>query len=315
MTNEKTLQVSNPFIGPGGDMDQRKTMAMVEVEGQRAVAETQAAMTIAKHFPRDQIAAMDRIINSCTRKTLAEGAIYEYPKGGTNITGPSIRLAEVLAQNWGNIDFGIKEIAQRDGESTVMSYAHDLETNTRQTKIFHVRHYRHTKSGGYQLTDPRDIYELVANQGARRLRACILGIIPGDVVEAAKDQCELTLKTNFPVTPERLSSLVKEFEKYAISKAMIEKRIQRRVDAITPALMVQLGKIYNSIKDGMSSAGDWFEVQARGVAENANKVPLDIDDDTKTPSADPGNSPEAASNVEQDPVDQSTTLDDEDAPY
>jgi hypothetical protein len=41
---------------------------------------------------------------------------------------------------------------------------------------------------------------------------------------------------------------------------MIEKRIQRRLDAMTPALMVQLGKVYNSLKDGMSTIADWFEV-------------------------------------------------------
>ena len=39
---------------------------------------------------------------------------------------------------------------------------------------------------------------------------------------------------------------------------MIEKRIQRRLEAMTPALMVQLGKVYNSLKDGMSVVSDWF---------------------------------------------------------
>ncbi len=71
-------------------------------------------------------------------------------------------------------------------QSTVEAFAWDVEeANTRQTKVFQVRHWRHTKQGGYKLTDPRDIYELVANNGARRLRACILGVIPGDVIDAA----------------------------------------------------------------------------------------------------------------------------------
>ena len=36
---------------------------------------------------------MDRILNACTRQTLAESAVYAYNKGGNQITGPSIRLA------------------------------------------------------------------------------------------------------------------------------------------------------------------------------------------------------------------------------
>jgi hypothetical protein len=131
--------------------------------------------------------------------------------------------------------------------------------NTRQVRTFQVKHERHSRQGIKKLSDPRDIYELAANQGARRVRACILGVIPGDVVEAAIQQCEATLKTKADVTPERIASLLEKFSEYQVTKEQIEKRIQRRVDAITPAQMVALGKIYNSLKDGMSAAGDWFE--------------------------------------------------------
>ena len=130
----------------------------------RQAQEVQAAMVVAKRFPRDEIEANNRILNACKRKSLAERAIYEYPRGGENVTGPSIRLAEVMAQNWGNLDFGITELEQKNGESTVMAYCWDLETNTRQTKIFTVPHIRYTKKGSVALTDPRDIYEMVANQ-------------------------------------------------------------------------------------------------------------------------------------------------------
>lgn len=236
-----------------------KTDALVEVEQQRAIAETQSAMIIAKKFRRNQIEALDRIKNACSRPKLAESALYQYSRGGTDITGPSIRLAEAIAQNWGNLQFGIRELEQRDGWSTVEAYAWDLETNVREVKQFQVKHERSTKKGRYAIEDSRDIYELTANQGARRLRACILGIIPGDVVEEAVAQCEATMKTRVEVTPEKIASLVAKFGEYKVTKTQIEKRIQRRIDAITPALMVSLGKIYNSLKDGMSTAIDWFE--------------------------------------------------------
>lgn len=226
---------------------------------QREVAEVQAAMVIAKKFPRNQAEAMDRILTACTREGLAHASLYQYARGGNDITGPSIRLAEVLAREWGNIVCGVTELIRYAGVSECLAYAWDLETNFRDEKRFQVKHWRDTKAGGYQIKEERDIYELIANMGARRKRACLLAVIPGDVQDAAVNQCELTLKTKVVVTPERVESLIKKFAEYDVTKAMLEKRIQRRVDTITPALMVNLSKIYNSLEAGMSTAGDWFE--------------------------------------------------------
>lgn len=240
----------------------QQNTAMVEVEQQRAISEVQGAIVLAKKFPRNQIECMDRINIACQRPGLAEQSLYSYSRGGTEITGPSIRLAEAIAQNWSNLQFGIKELEQRNGESTVESFCWDMETNVRQVKTFQVKHERHTKKGNYKLEDPRDIYELTANQGARRLRACILGIIPGDVIDAAVTQCEETLKAKADTSPEALKKLVEAFSNYHVTKEQIEKRIQRHLDTITAAQLVQLRKVYNSIKDGMSSPADWFEVLA-----------------------------------------------------
>lgn len=257
----RDLAPSNPFAVAARPLSAN---AAADTDQTRAIAETQAAMVIAKRFPRDQIAAMDRILQAFTRPTLAESAMYSYSRGGTDITGPSIRAAETLAQCWGNIQFGVRELEQRNGESTVEAFAWDIETNARQVKVFQVPHLRYTKKGSYKLEDPRDVYELVANQGARRLRACILGIIPGDVTEQAMRQCETTLRTKIEVTPDLIKSLLAKFAEHGVMQAQIEKRIQRHMDAITPALVVQLGKIYNSLKDGMSTPSEWFETDVDG---------------------------------------------------
>jgi len=238
------------------------SQALVEVEQQRALAEVQGAIVLAKKFPRNQIEALDRITLACQRPGLAEQALYSYSRGGTEITGPSIRLAEAIAQNWQNLQFGVKELEQRNGESTVEAFCWDVETNVRQVKSFQVKHERHTKKGSYRLEDPRDIYEAIANQGARRLRACILGIIPGDVIDQAVSECEKTLKAKADTSPEALKKLLEAFDVFHITKEQIEKRIQRRLDTITPAQLIQLRKIYNSLKDGMSGPSDWFEVVA-----------------------------------------------------
>jgi DNA-binding FadR family transcriptional regulator len=266
----------NPFPTSGNNalaVKPQQANALMEVEQQRAIAEVQSAIILAKRFPRNQIEAMDRILVACQRPTLAEQALYSYSRGGSDITGPSIRLAEAIAQSWGNLQFGIRELSQANGESTVEAYAWDVETNTRQVKIFQVPHVRFTKSNGRKtLEDPRDIYEAIANQGARRLRACILGIIPGDVVEAAVSQSEQTLKAKADTSPEALKKLVDAFESYKVSKEQIEKKIQRHLDAITPAQIVSLRKIYNSLKDGMSGPADWFEVDTDAEPAKTSNV-------------------------------------------
>lgn len=252
------VAVANPF---GKSVSTASDNALANSEAERAIQEVQASMIIAKRFPRNTVEAMDRIMNACTRETLAQGALYSYPRGNQEITGPSIRLAEALAQEWGNIQFGIRELSAENGVSTVEAFAWDVQTNTRQVKTFQVPHVRYTRQGSKTLSDPRDVYELVANQGARRLRACILGVIPGDVTEAAVKQCELTQQNSVDVTPETIKKLITFFaDTYGISQQLIEQRIGKRAEAINASQMLQLRKIAQSLKDGMSKPSDWFDV-------------------------------------------------------
>lgn len=249
----------NPFDDGHTSAPAMTTTVTQATESNRAVAEVQAALFIARTNPRDQKRAMDRILNACCRPSLAESAIYAYARGGSSITGPSIRLAEAVAQQWGNMQFGIRELSNQGGKSEVQAFAWDVETNTRREITFTVPHIRHTKKGSYKLEDPRDIYELVANQGARRLRACILAVVPGDVVEAAVNQCQITLQSHTDVTAEGIKKLIEAFEPLSVTKAQIEKFCQCRAEAIKPAQIVRLRSIYTSLRDGMSSPSDWFE--------------------------------------------------------
>jgi hypothetical protein len=252
--------IDNPFQTQVQTIPQN---AIANAESDRAIQEVQAAMVIAKKFPRNSMEAMERITNACTRPSLAAGALYSYPRGGQEITGPSIRLAEAMAQEWGNIQFGIRELSSSNGSSTVEAFAWDMETNTRQVKVFQVGHTRYSRNkGNVQLTDPRDIYEMVANQGARRLRACILGVIPGDVTETAVRQCEVTQASTIEVTPESIKAMLDYFaNSFGVSKELVEKRIGKRADAINAPQMLNLKKIVQSLKDGMSKPSDWFDIE------------------------------------------------------
>lgn len=271
MTNITTL---NPFGNPASVTTPGSYAAQTS-ESARSIAEVQAALMIARMNPRDQRASMDRILNACTRQTLAESAVYAYNKGGNQITGPSIRLAEAIAQQWGNIQFGIRELSSSNGKSEVQAYAWDIETNTRREITFTAHHINYTTSSWKTLYSARDIYETVASQASRRLRACILAVIPSDVVEAAMEQCQVTLRQNVDVSPEGIKKVIDAFEKFGVTKKQIEKYCQCRSEAINAAQVVRLRNVYASLRDGMSTPADWFEPieePAANAVESASKT-------------------------------------------
>ena len=262
----------------------------VSVEESRAMAEVKAQVFMARQFPRDVVKATDRILLECDRLKLAEKAIYSFPRGTSTVAGPSIRLAEAIKRAWGNMMSGLVEVERNEKESAMLAYAWDLETNTMRRVEFKVPHTRDTKQGKKTLTDDRDVYEMTANQGARRERACILGLIPGDVVEAAVKRCEKTLVAKVGDLATVIPKMVTKFAAIGVSKAMIEKRIGHRIEATQPAEVVQLGNIFTSIEDGMAVVKDFFEPEGEAKApEDVVKTAVGAGTATK-PST--GDSPE-----------------------
>lgn len=69
------------------------------------------------------------------------------------------------------------------------------------------------------------------------------------------------------MTAEGLQNLVEGFARFGVSKVQIEKRIQRRIDAIQPAQVISLRNIWKSIRDGMSAPDEWFEPEATAQPE------------------------------------------------
>lgn len=233
----------------------------VAIEEQRAIAEAQGKLIVAKRFPRDEFAAFEKVMNSCKRRSLAEASTYAFPRAGQTVSGPSIRLAEELARAWGNIDYGIRELSQKHGESEMEAYCWDLETNVFSSQKFTVKHERHTRNGVSALVDPRDIYELTANQAARRLRARILAVLPPDLVEKALEECGKTLAgTNDEPIGERVKKMLAAFARMGVTSKHIEGRLRKPLTEILPDEIAELVQIHNSLRDNMSRASDWFNV-------------------------------------------------------
>jgi hypothetical protein len=254
-------------LGAEVNMSDMIPMPMAENVGavqtaSREIAEMQTRYLMAQRFPRNERTAFDKICNAFQRPGLAERAQYQFAKGGTDIAGPSIHAAEAMAVAWGNMGHGWRELSRHGGEdpySEVEAYAVDFESRAVSSIQFVVRHIRDTSKGQKRLRDERDVYELCANQAQRRKRACILALLPQDVKDKAMAQAEETLNTSADTSEKAQKAILEHFAVFNVTKGMIEKRIQRRIDSITPAQVVSLRRIHNSLRDGMSSPEEWFE--------------------------------------------------------
>lgn len=227
----------------------------------KELSELKGKMYLARQFPRDPNYALDNVLRECQRKELAEVAQYEFPRGDSVVKGPSIRLVEVLARHWGNITSGITEVDTTGDTTTIKCFAWDLETNASDEKTFSVKHERSTKKGSYKLTDERDIYEAVANKGARRKRACLLAVMPGWYVDAALAECDKTLADSLTADQtmeEVINNLVSAFGAFGISPDQISEKLSKPIDKLSKNDVVKLRHLYSAIKDGFVKAADAF---------------------------------------------------------
>lgn len=249
--------------------------AIAAIEQHKQTSNIQAALALAASRPRNENQAFARIMESCKRPTFAKEAMYAYPRGKELVTGASIRMAEMLSRCWGNIHTESNEVARYEDHSDVIVFAWDLETNYQDCKSFVVPHVIDTKFGPKKPRDTRDIDELILNKAARRKRACILSVIPGDVVDAAIEQCEKTLAsgTGGPLI-DRIRQMVVSFAEIGVNQDALEKRLNHKIDVTIEAEMVTLQKIFRSLRDGMGKREDFFDIEAKekGNASNINEA-------------------------------------------
>lgn len=238
------------------------TSQATAVEQSRAVAEVQAMVVVAQQCPRSISKAVDAMRESCRQPALAERAFYRYPRGGQQITGPSVHLARELARCFGNVTYGIAELRRDEeaGESEMQAFAWDLETNTRSTQIFIVPHKRDKRDGVERLVDMRDIYETTANNGARRLREAIFTVLPPWFVEEAKELCAQTLSDGGgkPLAT-RIADSVKAFdESFGVTADQLEQKIGRAKDDWTDHDIATLTVTFKSLRRGEVTVEEEF---------------------------------------------------------
>lgn len=256
----------------GAEIEHEESTVIAEREA-GAIEKIRAALVIARQFPRDEIRAWSRLERSCQRLRFAESATYTYQRGGQPVTGASIRMAEAAARALGNIHYGWDVLDTGHDWTSVEAWAHDLESNSRASRTFRVRHYRDTRSGPKLLTAERDIYEMIASYAQRRVRACILQVVPRDFVEDALDACSAAIQRGDDTPIEvRVRRMVSRFGALSISPEMLATRQGRPVAQFAASDLSDLLGVYNAIKNGEGAIDDYFAAAQGEPSEAAKKL-------------------------------------------
>lgn len=242
------------------------------------MAEIQGAIILAKQFPRSYEKCWGELMEACKRETLAKEARYSYPRGGTNVTGPSVHLARVEAQCYGNIRFGLDIVRMDEDTITIRGWAWDIEKNIKVTADDHFKKliYRKKDGGVWIKPDERDLRELVNRRGAILKRNCILEILPRDFTEDAVAQCKATLKSGIKDPKGEAKRMILKFQDFNVSVEMLNGYIGN--ESWDADDIIRLTEVYTALKDGAAKREDYFGSSLAPEKSKGNGNGLSTDD-------------------------------------
>ncbi|GGS81737.1 hypothetical protein [Streptomyces griseoviridis] len=242
------------------------------VEQSRAVAEVQAAVVVARQFPRNEAIAVQKMRTGFAQHSLAVRSFFRFRRGSSQVSGETIQFAKELARCWTNIHYGVHELRRDDaaGESEMQAWAWDLETNERASTTFIVPHSRWASGSATRLEDPRDVYENNSNNGARRLREMIFSVLPDWFREQAKEIATNTVERGQGDKPlaQRIADCIAHFEGLGVTVEQLEEnRSGRPSGKWTNLDLGQLSIISESIRRGEVTIEEEFPPQRVTAAE------------------------------------------------
>lgn len=266
-------QGSSPMFGRNG-LGAAVNQGAVAIEQERAIAEAQGQLMLAKRFPRDENAAFAKLMIACKEVTMAEVAFYSLPRGKQTVTGPSIRLAEEIARVYGNFQYGHRELSRDHEKSEIEVFAWDMENNNRSIRQITVFHVMDTKEGPRKLRDQKDIDDKIANVASKQVRGRILALVPKWLSEAAIAECRKTLETGGGETIQsRVRKMTQVFAKYGVTNSHLEAYMGHSLDNVTSDELTDLTGIFNAIKDGRAISEFFGNAEAiEGSKETAQAL-------------------------------------------
>jgi hypothetical protein len=240
---------------------------------QQDKAQIDTQIATAKAYPRDiKKAVQDSIATVTLDSETASTCSYALPRGGKTVTGPSVHLALILAQNWGNLRIEAK-ISSIDNKSiTSQAVCFDLEKNI-AIKV-EVKRSIMTKNG--RMND--DMITVTGNAAnSISLRNAILKVIPKAVVDkvskSAKELITGDISDETKFIKKRASVLDGFKNSYGVTEQEVLDLLGKPSTAnITGDDIVTLIGYAQSIKDGDSTADLIFRAKKVDEKKKEEKV-------------------------------------------
>jgi len=272
-----------------------------EAQGSLAVslarAEVDQQIATARAMPRSITRAVKNITTLATLdEQSAEECIYALPRGGKPIKGPSVRLAEIIASQWGNCRVGARVVHVDRFEKFVEAEGvfHDLETNTATTA--RVRR-RISDKNGRVFND--DMIVVTGNAAcAIAKRNAVLGGVPKAVWRKAYEEVEAVILGDVKTLAERRARALGAFGGFGVTPEQIFAALGvAGEDDIDLQRLGTLTAMRAGLKNGECTVEEMFpKPDAKGAAPKGLSAKLDA---LATPAAnDPPHDPETGEIVE-----------------
>lgn len=248
----------------------------------------QTAYVMAYQKPRDVDQARVKILKACKRPMFAERVEYSKPVGGSRITGPSVRFAELALREWGNVLSDIYVVYEDDDIRRSKVIITDLETNTTFTKEVSVtktverrnakdREIIGERRNSYgniiyivKATD-EELHNKEAALISKALRNEGLRLIPSDIIDEAIFVARETLQNFDAKDPDFAKKRIADsFASIGISPSELKRYLGVPLDAISPAQLQELRGIYQAISAGDSKWSDYISNKPESTASEAS---------------------------------------------
>ncbi len=239
----------------------------------KATIDTQ--ISTAKAYPRQLKRVIDNCIAIVTLDTeTASTCTYSVPRSGKTVTGPTVHLAKILAQQFGNIRIEAKVISIEQKHITSQAIAFDLENNL-AIKV-EVKRSIMGKNGRFN-DDMITVTGNAANSIA--LRNAVLSIIPKAIVDKVYNEAKRTItgdlsdKTKLISKRKQVIDALKDT--YSVSEEEILSSIGKAsIDHVTIDDIVVLIGIGTAIKDGDTTVEQAFRKTKTSALKETKVQPI-----------------------------------------
>ena len=222
-------------------------------------------ISTANAYPRSITKFLDNALTLCTYdEETAQACIYSLPRGGKNIEGPSVRLAEIVASSWKHLRVQTRVIGLDDQFVTVEGVCWDLENNVAiSTQV----RRRITDRNGKRLNDDMIVVTTNAASAIAR-RNAIFAVIPNAYTQKLYQAARKCALGDIKTLATRRGQALEWFNKRGVSTERILASLELKgIEDVGMDQLATLIGICNAVKNGEVSIDDAFALPATVVSE------------------------------------------------